>query len=188
VRAFLAVLLAGGLAGCGRSDGGTPADAAAADTTTDAVGGPTWVAAAPPQVSVTDEVLLEGADLVAGTYWASVASVSGDDAIVFRIGRARFGKACDLWAEQNLLEDGCLNDYAVETYPEAYAALSDRAQVSVADPTGPGRNLAVDATTLHRLVRGEDVRTPEGYAWVPFPFVVVVDGGIVVDARQLWVP
>ena len=171
-------------AGCAAT--GTATDAALNETENNPAA--LWEEIVPPTVSSTDEIVLEGADLSPGTYWATVAPLSGTDGIVFRATRARFGAACDAWAEENLIEDGCLNDYAVETYPEAFVALSRDAWVSVALPDGPGRNLSLDAETLHRLVRGISVPTPEGYAWVPFPFVVKVDAGIVVAAHQLWVP
>lgn len=149
---------------------------------------PSWESVQPPKVEVTDEVRIDGVELEDGTYWANVAPVSGDDDIVFRVTRVRFGEACERWAAEMLREDACLNDYGVEEYPEAYAVLSPYAGVSVAVPSGPGENLRVDAATLRHLVLEDVLVLPEGYEWVPFPFVVTVEAGAIVEAHQYWVP
>jgi hypothetical protein len=114
--------------------------------------------------------------------------VSGAADIVFRVTRVRFGEACLAWAAEMLREDACLNDYGVEEYPEAFVSISPLARVSVAKPEGPGENLLVDATTLRHLVLGDMPALPDGYFWVPFPFVVTVEDGAVTAAHQLWVP
>lgn len=149
---------------------------------------PSWEITASPQVTVTDEVRVVGADLADGTYWAGVSSVSGSDDIVFNVTRVRFGEACLAWAAEMLRDDACLNDYGVEEYPEAFVSISPLARVSVATPDGPGRNLRIDTTTLRRLISGDTFPLPDGYFWVPFPFVVTVEDATVVEAHQLWVP
>ena len=85
-------------------------------------------------------------------------------------------------------EDACLNDYGVEEYPEAFVSLSSYATVSVAMPGAPGENVLVDAATLRHLVLRDVIVLPEGYEWVPFPFVVNVEAGTIVEAHQHWVP
>ena len=149
---------------------------------------PSWAAVDPPEVAVTDEVRVDGTDLEDGTYWADVRPVSGSDAVVFRVTRVRFGDACERWAAETLRENACLNDYGVEEYPEAFVSLSPYARVSVARPEAPGANLLVDAATLGHLVAGDIVVLPDGYEWVPFPFVVTVTEGTVAEAHQFWVP
>lgn len=149
---------------------------------------PSWEAVESPPMVTTDEVRTNGPELLDGTYWATAAAVSGTSEIVFHVARVRFGEDCLLWAEANLREDACLNDYGVEEYPEAYAGISPAAVVSVADPAGPGRNFSVDTAALEDLVRGVTVGAPAGYFWVPFPFIVGVRDGEIVEAHQLWVP
>jgi len=170
-----AVLLASVLVGC-------------SSVSVDPAAKPSWKRVPPPQVSVTDEVRLDGIELEDGTYWASVAPVSGDANIVFRVTRVRFGEACERWATEMLREDACLNDYGVEEYPEAFVAISPYARVSVAMPAAPGENLLVDAATLRHMVSRDVIVLPEGYEWVPFPFVVTVEAGVVAEAHQFWVP
>jgi len=149
---------------------------------------PSWEQTPPPQVTVTDEVRVDGSALADGTYWAHVSAVSGIDDIIFKVTRVRFGEACLTWAAEMLREDACLNDYGVEEYPEAFVSIGALARVSVAVPDGPGRNLRVDTATLRRLVLGDMPALPNGYFWVPFPFIVTVEDAIVVEAHQLWVP
>lgn len=171
----LVIVLAAGLTGC-------------ASMSVDPAAKPSWVKVPSPEVAATDEVRSDGADLEDGTYWATVAPVSGEDDIVFRVTRARFGEACEVWAVEMLREDACLNDYGVEEYPEAFVALSPYAGVSVAMPGGPGENLRIDAATLRHLVLKDVLVLPQGYEWVPFPFVVTVETGVIVEAHQHWVP
>jgi len=148
---------------------------------------PSWQRTEAPNVTTTDEVRVEGTTLVDGTYWADIAAVSGTRTVVFHVMRVRFGEDCLRWAAENGYEDACMNDYEVEQWPDAYAALAGDAVVSVAEPTGPGMNYRIDADTLHRLVFKETTG-PDGYQWTPFPFVVRIEDGSVVSADQFWVP
>lgn len=149
---------------------------------------PSWETVAAPQVLVTDEVRVVGTDLADGTYWASVSPVSGSGDVVFNVTRVRFGEACRAWAAEILRDDACLNDYGVQEYPEAFVSISPLARVSVAAPDRPGRNLRVDAATLRLLIVGDALPLPDGYFWVPFPFVATVKDATIVEAHQLWVP
>jgi hypothetical protein len=150
-----------------------------------------WAVVDPPTVvDETDDVVSTNATVGDGTYWAELALVSGSGDIAFRVTKARFGDACEAWARDNGLEF-CANDYAVESYPDAYVAVDEDAAVSVAEPDGPETNYSINTTTLEELIGGAtplgDV-VPSGYLWTPFPFVVVVADGYVVRADQLWVP
>jgi len=149
---------------------------------------PLWTVTTAPVLDESDPVEVDAGRLRDGTYWADVSALSGTDAVVFHVARVRFGEACERWATEMLRENGCLNDYGVEEYPSAHVALDPRADVSLADPSGPGRNLTIDAAVLTDLVHGDPLPTPAGYTWVPFPFVLAVRGGVVVAAHQLWVP
>lgn len=159
--------------------------AACADTTPPA----TWTKVTSPVVSSqTDDVAVEGTTLNDGTYWAEIAPVSGSGDIVFRVLKARFGATCTKWATDMGLDDGCLNDYNVESYPVAYVALDPKASVTVAESDGPGTSYSINADTLQKLVNGDTQDAPGGYSWVPFPFVVTVIDGYVTTAEQYWVP
>jgi hypothetical protein len=149
----------------------------------------TWDKVDPPAIDgETDDVVVDNAVLADGTYWATIAPVSGSTEIAFRILKARFGDACYKWAKENGIEYGCLNDYDVEEWPDAYAALEPSAAVTVAKADGPGTSYSIDAATLRQLVFGESVDTPTDFTWTAFPFLVVVVNGSITDAQQYWVP
>lgn len=149
----------------------------------------TWVKVEPPKVSTeTDDITVNEGTLSDGTYWAEIAPVSGSGDIVFRVLKARFGETCLKWAKDMGLEDGCLNDYNVESYPVAYVALDEMADVTVTKPDGPGTGYSINADVLKGLVRGNITDAPDNYSWVPFPFVVTVTNGYVTTADQYWVP
>lgn len=150
-----------------------------------------WETTNPPIVKTeTDDVTVTNGTLADGTYWAEIARISGSGDIAFRVTKARFGDTCETWARDNGLEF-CANDYAVESYPDAYVALDDDAAISVAKPDGPGTNYEIDTTTLKELMADAqpagDV-VPTGYSWTPFPFIVGVADGYAIDADQFWVP
>jgi hypothetical protein len=140
----------------------------------------------------TDDVVVVDGTLAAGTYWATPALVSGSRDLVFRVVKARFGTVCETWAAQQGYPEGCPNDYAVDSFTDAHVAVAGDAEVSVAMPAGPGMNLEIDAEVLSQLIVGAEPSTgaggPADYAWTPFPFVVRVAGGYVVEAHQFWVP
>lgn len=151
--------------------------------------GATWArVAAPVVVDQTDDVVVVDGKLADGTYWGTAARVSGTDEVVFRVTKARFGAFCEAWAAEQGRVPGCLNDYDVESDPAALAAVADGAAVSVAEPRGPGTNRSINPSTLSDLLAGEDAAAPTDYLFVPFPFIVVVEDGLVVDAQQFWVP
>ena len=152
-----------------------------------------WNRVDPPMVKTeTDDVVLDGATLSDGTYWATIALVSGTNDIVFRVLKARFGDTCTKWANDNGMADGCTNDYNVDSYPDAYVGLDKLADVSVAKADGPGTSYSINADTLRQLIKGttmgDDTKFPDGYTWVPFPFLVTVIDGLVTTAAQYWVP
>lgn len=147
-----------------------------------------WRTVDPPTVATeTDDIAVNGGTLGDGVYWAEVAPVSGSGDTVFHVVKARFGKTCEAWAKDNGLEF-CANDYAIENEPDAYVALDELASVSVAKDDGPGFNYSINADVLKGLIRDDIDGAPDGYAWVPFPFVVTVTNGYVTSAEQYWVP
>ena len=62
--------------------------------------------------------------------------------------------------------------------------------ISVARPDRPNVSYAVSATELTRLVNGgpPSPGAPDGYQYVPFPFLVTVAGGVPTRVEQLWAP
>lgn len=139
----------------------------------------------------TDDITVDKGTLADGTYWATIALTSGSGDVVFRVLKARFGDTCTKWAKDNGMTDACMDDYNVESYPDAYVALDGRADVSVAKSDGPGTSYSINVDTLKALMHGEMAqrgKAPTGYSWVPFPFVVTVTNGYVTSANQYWVP
>lgn len=155
--------------------------------------GASWNIVDPPVVKTqTDDVVVKDATLADGTYWATAALVSGTNDIVFRVLKARFGDTCTKWAIDNGMVDGCMNDYDVESYPDAYVGLDKLADVTVAKADGPGTSYSITTDALAQLMEGkttgDETKVPDGYTWVPFPFVVTVTNGLVTTAAQYWVP
>lgn len=150
---------------------------------------PTWErTASPTVVDQTDDVVVVDGTLADGTYWSTVARVSGTGDLVFRVVKARFGEFCEAWAAERGRDMGCLNDYEVDTYPDAHVAMAATAMVSVAVADGPGTNLAITASTLEQLLAGTSPDHPAEYDWTAFPFLVQVRDGFVIDAQQFWIP
>lgn len=159
----------------------------AVTTTTIAVD--TWTKVAPPTVTgSTDAVTVNDGGLADGSYWATIGQVSGSGEVVFTVSRAYFGAACEEWASERHMEEGCMNDYAVDDTDTAIVALAPDATGSVQMPAGPGMGYTVDAHILEALVSGSMTSPIAGYEWVPYPFLVNVQDGYVRDAQQIWVP
>ena len=123
-----------------------------------------------------------------GRYWATVHEVLGSDGIVFDVTRAYFGTACEEWAAERGMEEGCTNDYAADAVTRQMLQVDSADRVTVADPAGPGRSYVVSLRTLTGLARHEQVRVPSGYGWADFPFVITVEDGRTVAVDQFWVP
>jgi hypothetical protein len=62
--------------------------------------------------------------------------------------------------------------------------------ISVARPDRPNVSYGVSAGELARLVNGAppSAGAPDGYRYVPFPFLVTVAGGVPTRLEQLWAP
>ena len=144
--------------------------------------------AAPVVVDSTDEVVVTDGTLADGRYWATLSRVSGTNDLVFTVARAWFGPACEKWAAERGMTEGCANDYAVDDIDTALVAMSPDATVSVSAPMGPGTNYGISPATLHGLVDGSAISPIAAYQWTGFPFVVTVSDGVVIDADQHWVP
>jgi len=62
--------------------------------------------------------------------------------------------------------------------------------ISVARPDRPDVSYAVSAGELVRLVNGgaPSAGAPDGYRYVPFPYLITVTGGVPTRLEQLWAP
>jgi hypothetical protein len=62
--------------------------------------------------------------------------------------------------------------------------------ISVARPDRPDVSYAISAAELARLVNGgaPSVGAPDGYRYVPFPYLITVTGGVPTRLEQLWAP
>ena len=123
-----------------------------------------------------------------GNYWAVVNEVLGSDNIVFEVYQARFGTTCEKWATENGMNEGCPDDYYVDSSTHQVLTTSNVKWVSVAESSAPGKNYRVAYSTLVRLVRGEKTSVPNGFSWTPFPFILRVSNGDVTSIDQYWVP
>jgi len=124
-----------------------------------------------------------------GTYWAEISRIQKSGDIIFQLYKARFGATCTAWAKENGLEEGCLNDYSVESgYQTFVVDLSAKARISVAQQDMPGMSYRISQAELRAAMEGRSQSVPQGYEWVPFPFLVHVANKEVVSAEQFWVP
>ena len=62
--------------------------------------------------------------------------------------------------------------------------------ISVARPDRPDVSYAISAGELARLVNGAapSAGAPDGYRYVPFPYLITVTGGVPTRLEQLWAP
>lgn len=132
-----------------------------------------------------DGSLLPSAD--DGDYWAEAIAVgSGRPFIMFDLSQAVFAQTC---VEEHGAE-ACDDEYAV--IPEPHGTVSvlwDSLQsVTVVDENR--QNYAVPGAELASLVGGNAPSTdaPDGYRYMPYPFLVTVRDGTIVDVHQIWVP
>ncbi len=123
-----------------------------------------------------------------GAYWSELllpVDPSGPS-LVFHVTQAFFADAC----AEELGVDECPNDFGTLSEPnlDADAALTDLVSVTVV--TDDRANFAVTADELFALASGATpaAAAPEGFAFVPFPFLLTVRGGKIVEAHQIWLP
>jgi hypothetical protein len=122
-----------------------------------------------------------------GPYWGELLPADASrPALTFHITQAFFADAC----AEELGADECPNDFGTLDKPslDVDAALTDLVVVSVV--TDDRVNFAVTADELFSVAAGAPpaAEAPEGFAFVPFPFLLTVRDGKVVEARQIWLP
>lgn len=131
--------------------------------------------------------MLDPAAVDDGEYWGeAVGAGSGRPIVVFDLSQALFGPACI----DALGADACTDDYGVVTEPHGTLVSPIDALSSVTVVAESRQNYAVDANELASLLWGGPPakEAPAGYAYRPYPFLLTVSGGKVVEARQIWVP
>jgi hypothetical protein len=143
---------------------------------------------APVVTDSTDEVVVTNSRLDDGTYWTWVERVLGTESIVFHVARVRMGATCEAWAKENGMQEGCMDDYAVDQNETALVGISDTARVTVAFQEGPGTSYEITTSVLKKLIAGVTTSPISKYHWVPFPFISRIKNNTVVEAQQMWVP
>jgi len=127
-----------------------------------------------------------GTNAIDGVYWA-VPTGDGDDThIGFDVSQALFGPTC----VSVLGADECPNDYGVVDDPHVVISASAADLQIVSVVADDHQNYAIDGAELAALASGKApaAAAPDGYEYVPFPFLLTVTNGKVTEARQIWVP
>jgi hypothetical protein len=143
---------------------------------------------APVVTDSTDEVVVTNSRIADGTYWTWVERVLGTESIVFHVARVRMGAICEAWAKENGMQEGCMDDYAVDQNETALVDISETARVTVAFQESPGTSYEINTSVLKKLIAGVATSPIAQYHWVAFPFISRIKNNTVVDAQQMWVP
>jgi len=147
-----------------------------------------WDEIGPPNAPTDHTDVVPTDALVDGFYWANL--VGGTAAAPYMtVMQAFFGDECPTAAA----EDGeeCYGDVYVRATPTLDVddvPFAADALITVVDPNVM-QNYRIDATELDVLrTQGASDSAPEGFLFVPFPWLVSVQGGEIVAFQQLWVP
>jgi hypothetical protein len=143
---------------------------------------------APVVTDSTDEVVVTNSLIADGTYWTWVERVLGTESIVFHVARVRMGATCEAWAKENGMQEGCMDDYAVDQNETALVDISETARVTVAFQESPGTSYEINTSVLKKLIAGVATSPIAQYHWVAFPFISRIKNNTVVEAQQMWVP
>jgi len=121
-----------------------------------------------------------------GSYWGELVlpGDAGRRTLTFHITQAFFADTC----AEELGIDRCPNNFGTRSEPslDVDVALTDLESVTVV--TTDRFNFAITADELLSLAGGATpaAAAPEGYAFAPFPFLLTVRDGKIVEARQIW--
>jgi LysM repeat protein len=167
-----------------------PASPGGGTTTTSPAGEPggggyidTGLPFAGPDRATTDPIVEPLPD---GVYWAEASGVvSGGATIEFTLRQRLSGEDC---LEQfptstlNCIDDGYVGDATAQ----ASMSVDGTTASVISTPAGIPVAWEVTPAELARLVAGEPAAAdaPEGFSYVPFPFIVTVRGGEIVAADQ----
>ena len=134
----------------------------------------------------THEVVATGT-LPDGDYWATASGADTVGATVaFTVTQAFFGPACTA----ALGADRCDGDMGVLSEPTVTLTASAATFMSISVAAANRQNYAVPAAELVALVAGDSPgeRSPADFQYEQYPFMVTVEGGIVTEAHQIWMP
>jgi hypothetical protein len=124
-----------------------------------------------------------------GTYWATVTGEGTDDSgaryVTFRLVQAFFGAACTA----QFGDDSCDNDLGTLESPSGTMPMFLGAgRTTVSDPSTQ-QSYEISGDTLFDLVAGSTVAgAPADFLYLPFAFLLHVQGGQIVSAEQVWTP
>lgn len=147
-----------------------------------------WDEIGPPNAPTdhTDEVPPDA--LVDGFYWANLVGGTAE-APYITVMQAFFGDECPTAAAADGEE--CYGDVYVRATPTLDVddiPFAADALITVVDPNVM-QNYRIDAAELDLLrTQGASDAAPTGFLFVPFPWLVSVQGGEIVAFQQLWVP
>lgn len=123
-----------------------------------------------------------------GEYWAELSggSEGTERSFTFLLTQAFFADAC----VEELGVDECSNDFGTRDEPSAIVMVK-LADVGSATVVADNRqNFAITPDELFVLASGEPPSegATEGFTYVPFPFLLSVRDGEIVEAHQIWLP
>ena len=121
-----------------------------------------------------------------GEYWAELSGGSVDQTLTFLLTQAFFADAC----VEELGIDECPNDFGTLDEPNALIAVKMTDIGSATVVADNRQNFAVTGQELFILAGGQPPSegAPDGFAYVPFPFLLTVRDGAIVKANQIWLP
>jgi hypothetical protein len=169
----------------------TAAPATTPAPTTAALAGPYQAAAAPTFPSRSSAPPTDG--LLDGSYYAVArgATPGGPNpSLAVTIYQLLTGPEAIAAAQAD--GHGLDSDVYVPEQPAADRDIELRPELflSVARPDRPDVSYAVDAEELIKLVNGAApaAGAPDGYRYIPFPYLITVIGGVPTRVEQLWSP
>jgi hypothetical protein len=123
-----------------------------------------------------------------GEYWAELSAWrdAATPTFDFLLTQAFFADAC----AEVLGSDDCPNDFGTLDEPSATVTVPVADISSVTVVADNRQNFAVTPQELVILAGGQPPSegAPEGFAYVPFPFLLTVRDGKIVNANQIWLP
>jgi hypothetical protein len=138
-----------------------------------------------PVPAVPDRTLPVVEPLADGQYWGESVSADGET-LTFVLMQAFFGPTC----AAELGEAACVDEPGLIDDPTIDLAVNAADLTSTSVVTGDRRNYAVTGVELATLASGGTPASeaPDTFAYVPYPFLLTVRDGSIVEARQIWVP
>ena len=143
-----------------------------------------------PGVPDRTEVIGSQASTLApdGEFWAELIGWrdTTKPTFDFLLTQAFFADAC----AEELGVDECPNDFGTLDEPSATVTVQVADVGSVTVVADNRQNFAVTPQELFVLAGGQPPSegAPEGFAYVPFPFLLTVRDSKIVEAHQIWLP